>query len=79
MKIKIFSIVLAIIMTASLVIGCAGRKEPPIEQEEVTVENDGNCGALAESLYGSLKDVNDAVVLILGTEIGGGNRFGTDS
>ena len=53
-----------------------GVKLLPIFQEifpvPVAVENDGNCGALAESLYGSLKDVNDAVVLILGTDIGGG-------
>lgn len=53
-----------------------GVKLLPIFQEifpvPVAVENDGNCGALAESLYGSLKDVNDAIVLILGTDIGGG-------
>lgn len=53
-----------------------GKELIPIFQEvfpvPVTVENDGNCGALAESRFGSLKDVKDAIVLILGTEIGGG-------
>lgn len=38
----------------------------------VAVENDGKCGALAEAWCGSLSDVNDGAVLILGTGIGGG-------
>lgn len=38
----------------------------------VAVENDGNCAALAEATYGSLKDCGDAVMLVLGTGVGGG-------
>ncbi|WP_099468948.1 ROK family protein [Konateibacter massiliensis] len=38
----------------------------------VTVENDGNCAALAEAWNGSLKDCSDGVVILLGTGIGGG-------
>lgn len=38
----------------------------------VSVENDGKCAALAESIYGSLKDTNDGVVLLFGTGVGGG-------
>lgn len=38
----------------------------------VAVENDGNCAALAEGRYGSLKDCQDAVMIVLGTGIGGG-------
>lgn len=37
----------------------------------VWVGNDAKCAALAEVGYGSLKDVDDAVVIILGTGIGG--------
>ena len=39
---------------------------------KVTIENDGKCAALAEVWRGSLKDVNDAIVIVLGTGIGGG-------
>lgn len=38
----------------------------------VAIENDGNCAALAEAWNGSLKDVNDGVVLIIGTGYAGG-------
>lgn len=38
----------------------------------VSVENDGKCGALAEVWNGALSGVKDGVVLILGTGIGGG-------
>lgn len=38
----------------------------------VTVENDGKCAALAEAWNGSLKDVNEGVVIVLGTGVGGG-------
>lgn len=38
----------------------------------VTVENDGNCGALSEVWTGALKGCRDAAVLILGSGIGGG-------
>ena len=37
----------------------------------MTIGNDAKCGALAEVGFGSLKDVNDAVVIILGSGIGG--------
>lgn len=38
----------------------------------VSVENDGKCAALAEAWKGSLADVKDSLVLVLGTGIGGG-------
>ncbi len=38
----------------------------------VALENDGNCGALAEGRYGSLKDVDYAVAINLGSGVGGG-------
>lgn len=37
-----------------------------------SVENDGKCGALAEVWKGNLQDVNDGVVLIIGTGDAGG-------
>lgn len=48
----------------------------PIFQEvfpvPVAVENDGNCGALAEGRHGSLKDCDAAISINLGSGIGGG-------
>jgi len=41
-------------------------------QVPITVENDGKCAALAEVWMGSLKDCDDAIVLVLGTGVGGG-------
>lgn len=38
----------------------------------VSVENDGNCAALAELAGGALADVRDAVVIVVGTGLGGG-------
>ena len=38
----------------------------------VSIENDAKCAALAELGYGNLKGVNNGVVVILGTGIGGG-------
>lgn len=38
----------------------------------VAVENDGRCAALAELWLGSLKDKRDAIVLVLGSGVGGG-------
>ncbi|WP_413375795.1 ROK family protein [Alkalihalobacillus sp. 1P02AB] len=38
----------------------------------VHIENDGKCAALAELWLGSVKDVNDSVVLVLGSGVGGG-------
>lgn len=38
----------------------------------VTVENDGKCAALAEKWKGSLKDVSNGIVLVIGTAVGGG-------
>lgn len=38
----------------------------------IAVQNDGNCGALGESSFGSARDVDDLVYLALGTGIGGG-------
>lgn len=38
----------------------------------VSIENDGKCAALAEAWKGNLSDVNNGVVVILGTGIGGG-------
>ena len=37
----------------------------------ITVDNDARCAALAELHYGSLSDVNNALVIVLGTGIGG--------
>lgn len=41
-------------------------------QIPVTVENDGKCAALAEKWKGSLQNVENGAVLILGTAVGGG-------
>ena len=41
-------------------------------EEPVAVENDGNCGALAEGRYGSLAGLESGMVIILGTGLGGG-------
>lgn len=38
----------------------------------VALENDGKCGALAEAWKGSLSDVKNGAVLVLGSGIGGG-------
>lgn len=38
----------------------------------VTVENDAKCAALAEIWQGSLKDCQNAIVVICGTAVGGG-------
>lgn len=38
----------------------------------VTIENDGKCVALAEMWKGSLKNVKNGIVLVLGTGVGGG-------
>ena len=38
----------------------------------VRIENDAKCAALAEVWTGSLKDCKDAVVIVLGTGVGGG-------
>ncbi|WP_124067543.1 ROK family protein [Clostridium sp. E02] len=38
----------------------------------VTIENDGKCAALAELWKGSLKDIKNGIVLVLGTAVGGG-------
>ncbi|QGU96255.1 ROK family protein [Clostridium bovifaecis] len=38
----------------------------------ITIENDGKCAALAEVWMGNLKDCDDAIVVILGTAVGGG-------
>lgn len=38
----------------------------------VTIENDGKCVALAELWKGSLKEVKNGIVLVLGTGVGGG-------
>ena len=38
----------------------------------VVLENDGKCAALAEATYGALSDVRDGIVLVFGTNIGGG-------
>lgn len=39
---------------------------------EIHIENDGKCAAMAEAAVGCLSDVDNGVVLILGTMIGGG-------
>lgn len=41
----------------------------------VAVENDGKCAALAESWFGSLKDVESGMALVFGTGVGGGLVF----
>jgi predicted NBD/HSP70 family sugar kinase len=40
--------------------------------KEVSLENDGKCAALAELWLGSVKGTKDAVVMVLGTGVGGG-------
>lgn len=42
----------------------------------VFIDNDANCAALAEYLYGAGKDARDLVMLTLGTGIGGGLVLG---
>ncbi|GKU84169.1 MULTISPECIES: ROK family protein [Niallia] len=39
---------------------------------DVAIENDGRCAALAELWLGSIKGKQDAVVLVLGSGVGGG-------
>ncbi|MGL5437699.1 MAG: ROK family protein [Lachnospiraceae bacterium] len=41
-------------------------------QLPVTMENDGKCAALAEAWKGSLKNVKNGAVIVLGTGVGGG-------
>lgn len=48
------------------------EKLTAIVQRDVTLANDGNCGALGEARYGSAKGVRNLVYLALGTGIGGG-------
>jgi glucokinase len=43
-----------------------------ITGREVSLANDGNCGALGEARFGSAKDVDNLVYLALGTGVGGG-------
>ncbi|SMC18352.1 Sugar kinase of the NBD/HSP70 family, may contain an N-terminal HTH domain [Clostridium acidisoli DSM 12555] len=38
----------------------------------ITIENDGKCAALAETWLGNLKNFDDAIVIVIGTGIGGG-------
>lgn len=38
----------------------------------ITIDNDGNCAANAENWIGSLKDVENGMIYVLGTGIGGG-------
>ena len=40
--------------------------------KNIIIKNDGKCAAIAEKLYGSMKEYEDAVFLCLGTGIGGG-------
>ena len=40
-------------------------------QEDVVITNDAKCAAYGELGYGSLKEVNDAAIIVLGTGIGG--------
>ena len=42
----------------------------------VFIDNDANCAALAEFLYGAGKGARDLVMLTLGTGIGGGLVLG---
>lgn len=39
---------------------------------KITMDNDAKCAATAEAMSGSLKDVKNGIVIILGTMIGGG-------
>lgn len=39
---------------------------------DIIMENDAKCAAMAEAAAGSLKDINDGVVLVFGTMVGGG-------
>ncbi len=42
----------------------------------IYLENDANCAALAESIAGAAKDVDDSIAITLGTGIGGGIVIG---
>lgn len=42
----------------------------------VSIDNDANTAALAEHLYGAAKDVDDAILLTIGTGVGGGVIIG---
>lgn len=54
-------------------IGCEIRKEiKKIYDGPVSVMNDANCAALAEQWVGGAKDVKEAVVITVGTGVGGG-------
>ncbi len=44
----------------------------PVFPMPVSVENDGNCGTLAEGRYGALQDLDSGIMITLGTGIGGG-------
>lgn len=41
------------------------------DNKKVAIENDGKCAGLAEVAIGAAKDVNDAIVVVFGTGIGG--------
>ncbi len=41
-------------------------------QTKILLANDAKCAVMAEASLGSLKDVNDGIVILLGTMIGGG-------
>ena len=43
-----------------------------ITDTRVSIENDGNCAALAELVGGALEGIRDAVVIVVGTGLGGG-------
>ena len=44
-------------------------KECPVP---IVIDNDAKCAAMAEAAIGSLKDVNDGVLITIGTMVGGG-------
>lgn len=51
------------------------RLKNELEFENIIIRNDGKCAAIAEKLYGSMKEYEDSVFLCLGTGIGGASFF----
>lgn len=48
-----------------------GTLKKRLEFENIGIRNDGKCAGLAEKMYGSMKEYDDAVFLCIGSGIGG--------
>lgn len=51
------------------------RLKKDLKYENIIIRNDGKCAAIAEKLYGNMKDYENTVFLCLGTGIGGAVFF----